>query len=118
MTAQFKRAKQYSVTLGPVFFYESIREDTVGYFEDLETYCVSVEGLCSNSVVHMHLYLKFKCLCTCNDVRAVLEWFPGTINVQVCRSEKSWLKYITKEDATPYFNCKLSSLSFYTRAMD
>ena len=41
----------------------------------------------------------------------------GQIDVQPCKSKKSWLKYITKEDDDPYFNVKVSDLHFRYRTM-
>jgi hypothetical protein len=41
----------------------------------------------------------------------------STINLQKCKSKKNWLKYITKEDETPYFNCAVNQLSFRIRCL-
>jgi hypothetical protein len=38
--------------------------------------------------------------------------------VQKCKSRRNWLRYISKEDDEPYFNCKVSELSFRYRAIN
>jgi hypothetical protein len=107
--------------------YGGVREDFVHYFEGVETFCVGVErystggGNKENFVsnkVHLHVFLRFYEKVYLSEVREVLESFCfGTINVQSCRSRRNWLKYITKEEDSPYFNCKVSELSFRYRCL-
>jgi hypothetical protein len=72
----------------------------------------------TNGNYYLHMYLEFKNVTTCVAVRDVYSsFFEGTINVQACRSTRSWLKCISKEDDEPYFNCSLSKLSFRYQLM-
>jgi hypothetical protein len=105
------------VTLTPIVYYEGVRSDFLQYFDSIETYCVSIEGLSSvNKVKHLHAYLKFVNGVSFEYVRDCLSRFPGTANVQSVRSRRNVLRYITKEDERPYFNCGSGELSFYYRA--
>jgi hypothetical protein len=115
-----RKGKEFSVTIGPVWQYADIRSDFIEYFEDLESYCVGLEYNHKNGNCHMQAYLKFRNKLRCVNVRGVVEcFFPeGTINVQGCHSARNWLKYITKEDDEPYYNVKVSSLSFRAQACD
>jgi hypothetical protein len=106
----------FFLTVGPVEYYESVRSDFLAYFEGLETYCVSIEKNHANSEVHIHAFLKFHVQCTCDFLREVLSFFEGTVNVQCCKSRRNVLRYITKEDQSPLFNCRSSELSFAYRA--
>lgn len=45
-------------------------------------------------------------------------WPDCVLDLQNCRSRKSCLKYISKEDRHLIFNCKLSELNFYYRAYE
>jgi hypothetical protein len=113
-----RRATQFAVTLSPITVYEDIREDFLSYFEGVETYCVSVEHSDGVSgVPHLHAYLKFYELVDCDYVRNNLSFWPGTINVAVYKSRKTFLKYITKEDEKPFFNCPVGELLFHYRAL-
>jgi hypothetical protein len=55
----------FFITLTPVVYYESVRSDFLQYFDCVETYCVSIEGLNCNKVYHLYAYLCFKCLLNC-----------------------------------------------------
>ena len=67
-------------------YYEDIRSDFLSYFEGVETYCVSCEDYHNDKYCHVHAYLKFYELIDFNDVREVLSWFDGSVNVQGPRS--------------------------------
>jgi hypothetical protein len=100
-----------------VDLYPSVRSDFVDYFVGVESYCIGLEEHLSGRY-HLHAYLWFYELTTCDVVRKSIEWFDGTINILPLKSRKSWLKYITKEDDDPYFNVPLSELSFRVRALN
>lgn len=111
-----RRTDQFIVTLGGVEDYEGVREDFLLYFDDLQEYCVCLEYNHVNNKCHIHAYLKFCVLLSCVEVRNFLSWCEDTVNVQSVRSRRNVLKYITKEDRSPLFNCRLSELSFSYRA--
>lgn len=77
------------------------------YFEDIEEYCVSVEKHKNGKLpFHIHVYLCFKSAIAVTDLHTVLDVITDYgYDVQPCRSRKSVLKYITKEDEFPFFNC-------------
>jgi hypothetical protein len=89
------------------------------YFDDVESYCVGLEYNHNNGNCHMHAYVKFRKKLRCVDVKEIVECgFPqGAINVQACNSARNWLKYITKEDDEPFYNVKVSLLSFRARVI-
>jgi hypothetical protein len=65
----------------------------------------------------LHAFVEFFGLYTCNDVRNVIGWFEGTVNIQSCKSKRNWLKYISKEDDYPLHNVPVSKLSFRAQAL-
>lgn len=111
-----RQAKQWFITVGPLEYYDCIRADFLDYFEGVEEYCVSIETNHTNKLVHLHSYLSFFNNVTFEYVKACVPPFGGTINVQHCRSRRNVLKYVTKEDERPLFNCAASELSFSYRA--
>lgn len=98
--------------------YGEIKEDFISNFHNIEEYCVSIEKHhASKYPYHLHAYIKLKECASCVEVREILESITEFgFNVQPCRSRKSVLKYITKEDAEPLFNCSEAELSFAYRA--
>jgi len=48
----------------------------------------------------------------CLYVRICTDWVDGGIDVKLCKSERNWLKYISKEDEEPYFNVAVDKLTF------
>jgi len=50
----------------------------------------------------------------CAYVRICIDWFDGGIDVKLCKSERNWLKYISKEEEEPYFNVAVDKLSLIT----
>jgi hypothetical protein len=102
----------FVVRLIGVELYDSVQQDFVDYFDGIETYCVSVE-MCESGGYHLHTYLLFFKPTDCFEVGEYIRVFHNsTVDVRPCKSRRNWLKYITKEDEEPYFNCKLSELSF------
>lgn len=84
------------------------------YVEGVESYCVGLEKHESGNY-HLRCYLKFYDCVDCDYIRNWFSWFSSTVNVERCRSSKSWLIYITKEDEDAYHNVSTSKLSFYYR---
>lgn len=110
-----KPGKQFFVTIGLEQTYDLVRQDFIDYisnFNKVVTFCVSVEkSEVSNSVdYHMHIYLSFEMCMLLVELREIIVslYQSNYLDVQSCRSKKSTLKYITKEDRNPFFNCKLS----------
>lgn len=108
--------KCYFVTLCDLKYYENIRSDFLDFFGGVQEYCVSIERHHVNNRVHLHMYVEFKDLVSFDYVRDIFSWYEGTVNVQNVRSKRNVLKYITKEDEAPLFNCRESLLAFSYRA--
>lgn len=111
-----RRTKQFFITIGPVEYYETIRQDFVDYFEGVEEYCVSVEHNHVNVKCHIHAYIAFNDLKLINEVREYIVWFDHTINIESVKSKRNVLLYVSKEDEEVYFNCRESLLAFSYRA--
>lgn len=102
---------------------ESVRSDFLDFFDDLKTYCVALEKAESASKVsnvHLHAFLEFHEPLLIDDLRQYVELVVDGLrfDIQPCRSRKSCLIYITKEDQDPLYNCKLSELNLYARLVD
>lgn len=117
---RLKPGSQFFVTLHlSIPVYDQIRQDFVESFQDLITYCCAVERSQSSLHVsnHLHCFLEFSEPILINDLRVFIEStfkdFYTTLDLQACRSKRNILKYITKEDNEPYFNCSASKLNFY-----
>lgn len=112
------RGYSFFITFHVEYIYDKIREDFLENFHQVEEYCVSVERHHSSLYkYHIHAYIKLKELASCSEVRDIVcSITEFGCNVQPCRSRKSVLRYITKEDESPFFNCSESELSFAYRA--
>lgn len=101
---------------------ETIRSDFVSSLSSVVTYCVALEESVSSKRVgyHLHIFLEFDKPLLLSALRQLCIAFFGDvhIDVQACRSKKTCLKYITKEDVNCYYNCKLSSLHFNKRVYE
>jgi hypothetical protein len=103
------KGREFAVTVAPVWQYHQVRSDFLDYFEGVDTYCIGLEYNHANGNCNLHAYLKFNRRRGCVDV--IEACFPeGTINVQSCKSSRNWLKYITKEDVEPLYNCKVRTV--------
>lgn len=120
----------FAITLTALSFnlFAYSKEYLANLFNSTEwiTGYVLATELTSDDNPHYHIYLRTDDA-TFNQVRDYLYscLFPGAtedelnlinvnIDVQRCRSEKSWLQYITKEDANPlYKGVRTSYFSFY-----
>lgn len=69
--------------------------------------------------VHQHCYLETKEPMKLDEIRDIILTLTDDIgfDLQTCKSRKSWLIYITKEDAHPFiYNVKLSDCALWVRA--
>lgn len=113
----------FFITISILELYYSIREDFIDYFDDLISYVVAVETSKSAQKVsnHLHAFLEFANAVYVDDLReyiSVICTFSDHIDVQPCRSKKSCVKYISKEDLNLVFNVKISDLHFNYRVFD
>lgn len=72
-----------------------------------------------NGGVHQHCFIETREPMQLNDLREIILTLTDDIgfDLQTCKSRKSWLIYITKEDANPYiYNVKLGETSLWCRA--
>lgn len=120
MAQRRKPGKKFFVTVSLETFVGDERLDFYSYFEDnLVAYCISIErsSVSSNVSFHLHSYLEFSSNVYVNDLRDYISVFCDglRIDVQPCRSKKSVLKYISKEDVNLLTNIKVSSLHFNYR---
>lgn len=110
----------FFITIDLDQYYESVRQDFISGFDQLVSFCVAVEESRSSKRVsyHMHAYLEFLDKCYLSDIKEYIEcMYPGLrYDCQSCKSTKSVLKYITKEDRHPFYNVKVSLLHFNYRA--
>jgi hypothetical protein len=67
-----RRTDQFFITIGSLDYYADIRCDFLSYFNNIETYCVSVEKNNINKKCHVHAYLKFYDLLSVCEVRELL----------------------------------------------
>lgn len=88
-----------------------MHEEFLSYFDNLERYCVVLEkSESSASCGHpRHTFLKFKDPYKIDILREYIKIFVYgyAFDIQPCRSERSCLKYITKEDRNPLTNVKI-----------
>lgn len=118
-----KPGKQFFVTLSLEHKYSTCRQDlveSVDVFCPLLIYCVCLERSEVSTIVdyHLHAFFEFIDNVYIEDLRTwILSLYDGLrLDIQPCRSKKSTLKYISKEDTTPYFTCKLTDLHFNYRS--
>lgn len=114
-----KPGRQFMLRLN-IHLYSRVRRDLLSYFEtdDLVTYVIGVERspISDNVSHHAHVFLEFAERHYLRDVLSVASCITdGQCDVQACRSKKSAIKYCTKEDKFPLFNCKLSDTHFNYR---
>lgn len=109
----------FAVTISDFEIYRKVREDFASSFVHLVTYCVAIERSQRSEKVshHLHAFLEFDCEMLLEDLREyIVSCFPNIkLDLQACRSKKTWLIYISKEDKDVYFNCKSSALHFNYR---
>lgn len=120
-----KPGKCFFITVDLLEYYESVRKDFKEWFSELVTFCIAVETSRVSKRVsfHLHAYLEFENKLFLSDLREYLESCMLTVyeevwrfDIQSCKSTKSVLKYITKEDRNPFYNCKMTMLHFNYRS--
>lgn len=70
---------------------------------------------------HHHIYLKFIEAMKLPEVQDIVNTMTDDVgyDLQVCKSRRNWLMYITKEDGNPYLkNVRVSELSLFARAQN
>jgi hypothetical protein len=102
-------------------------------FDALEKYCshlvVAEEKHFLNEGLHHHIYMRTLYETTVDRIKLIFDrvyhlnpqdiGYLGKLSVENCRSEKSWLIYITKQDADPkYKGVTLDQLSFYCKTLN
>lgn len=115
-----KPGRSFFVTISLGEVYNTVREDFIQFFTNIVTFCVAVEiSKVSSSVEnHLHAFLEFDSPCFVDELADYIRVFAACnhVNVQPCRSRKSCLRYISKEDRDLYFNCRVTELNFNYRA--
>lgn len=105
-----------TVSLNDLDVYKDIKRDFVESFSSLITYCCSLEKTVIEKKVnnHLHCYLHFDHDIFIKDLVIYCnELFPSCkFDILPCRSTRNVLKYITKEDYEPYYNCSSSKFHF------
>lgn len=123
-----RRVKPCSIfflTLSLPTYYESIRHDILLWFTGLLTFVISVEESKTSEQVsfHAHCFLHFSDKIFLSDLREYIDVcvnlnFGGChFDLQSCKSRKSCIKYVTKEDRNSIYNCKESELHFFRRSL-
>lgn len=111
-----KPGRLFFITISLVSEVEGAREHLLSLFDDLVSYCVALERSSSKSkaVVHLHAFLEFNDNLLVEDLREYLVLIYDTerVNIQPCRSKRSCVKYISKEDVGLLTNIKVSDLNF------
>lgn len=100
-------------------------------FERLSPLCLSLvvsEELHYNQRTHHHIFLRSYQPVDLNRIRLTFNQiyqlnpsqpnYADILHIESCRSEKTWLKYITKQDADPLVKgIEFDKLSFYCKAI-
>lgn len=115
-----KPGRVFFITVSLDHYVDTVRQELLDYFDsNLVSYCISVEkSIVSRNVsYHLHCFLEFSNSVYVDDLRQYIDLiFDGCkIDVQACRSKKSCVKYISKEDVYLLSNIKVSSLHFNYR---
>lgn len=110
----------FFLTLTVINIYEGIREDIKRSFDDVISYCVSLERSKKEGTYHAHAFLEFGGKYLIGDIRQFVQaCFPDLrFDLQPVKSRRNVLKYITKEDCEPFTNIKVSDLHFNVRVYE
>lgn len=96
--------------------FDTIRQDFVNTFDQVVSFCCSLEVSKSSLKVsnHLHCFMEFAEDILLEELRDyIVCCFPDDhLDLQPCRSRRSCLKYISKEDINLYTNVKTSDLNF------
>ena len=124
LLGRIRAGRIFFITVSLTDLFSRVREDFVDNFEDLASYCSNVESSHSSGIMfhHLHVFLEFREKFFVDDLRKWVDVFLNSgeqkihFDIQPCRSRKSCLRYITKEDHHAVTNIKESDLPFYFRA--
>lgn len=125
-----KGSHDFCLTINGIDCPKSVIGDWFAKSGDFSAVCVAEEEYhapfdCDTGVigdskgVHQHCFLRSNDAMLLDDLREIILTLTDDIgfDLQVCKSRKSWLIYISKEDYFPYmFNVRVSELSLYARA--
>lgn len=103
----------FFVTVDIESYYDEVRSDALDYFEQLVEYCIAYEKSNTNRLDgHLHMYLKFEEGYKLGDFNEIIrEYFVDCrVDIQKCKSRRSCLKYISKEDYNLLSNIKKSDM--------
>lgn len=117
-----KRSQHFFLTFHIPDEWNDVRDDVFLLFESMcERYVIAREKSDSleNVFGHVHFYFKTYGKYLLNELRSfIIENLLGSdvsFDIQACKSPKSVIKYITKEDLKVKFNVRVSELHFNFR---
>lgn len=125
-----KRSSSFAITIQNVLWNKSVFGDWLRIDDFSCMVCVAEEkynppldadtgDAVGEGGRHHHAYIQTSEKWLLTEIRERLEVFTGGENgldIQTCRSPKSWLLYITKSDYHPYlYNVRVSQLSLFAR---
>lgn len=128
-----RRSSCFAVTLGHVDWTKKVIGEWLqvdGYANRIcvgaEPYhppldCETGEAAVGDVGYHHHIFIETREKWLLCEIRDHFMVFTGgeefSINIQTCKSPKSWLIYISKEDNCPFmYNIRVSELSLFARA--
>lgn len=108
-----------SLDVDDVSCKEYWRSDFLCCFDNLVSYCIALESSSEASKVnyHLHAFLEFDEPIFVDDLSEYIRscYNNCRVDCQPCKSRRSCLKYISKEDTQLLTNIKVSSLHFNYR---
>lgn len=92
---------------------DNARHDLLSLFADVVFYCVAMEENKTTGDKHLHAVMKFSLSWTFDELRTFLvDNFCTELDLQKCKSLRSALKYISKEDISLLYNVSVDKLHF------
>lgn len=86
--------------------------------QEIIEYCISLENYKTSEKFnyHLHIFVEYKIPFFIDSLKNFLSSkYISNVDCKPCRSKKSILKYITKCDTSPLFNCSPSKFHFNYR---
>lgn len=118
---RLKPGRMFFITLSLLFGqYSSVRLDFLNSLLDfgipLISYCICLERSDKSDIVdyHLHCFIELQGKIIIEELRSIIIslWPDHGLDIQPCRSKKSCLKYIIKEDTHLLTNIKKNLLNF------